>query len=412
MNLVAFLLHGWLNYMKNKKLFWVFALSSAVYFTQGIEGLPSQGLFYYLKDSLHFSAEKIMIIGSITTFAWLVKPLIGYVIDNFLSKSAWIFISLALDIIFALFLGLMQMPLILLVALLVINSGNAAFRDVAVDGIMCVEGKKYQATGKIQSIQWASILVAGLITGIGGAFIAEKWGYQIGFLCLIPVYLLVGLPAYFYREEQAENRLENRGLPSDRQSQKHLPSATLPNDLKKLFSDKRILIIGLFIFLYKYSPSFGTPLFFIQRDSFRWPKMWIGALGTISTLFGVIGSLLYYRFSQKINIKKWLYYSVFLGALTTLSYLYYTPASAVIYDVFYSFLGMFIFLMVMDFMARHSVKGLEATSFALLCSINNLSGVASNLSGAFLLPLVGLKWLIVLSALTSFLCLPLIRKIE
>jgi len=384
--------------MKNKKLFWVFALSSAVYFTQGIEGLPSQGLFYYLKETLHFSAEKIMIISSITTFAWLIKPLIGYLIDNFLSKRAWIFISLALDIIFALFLGLMQLPLIFLVLLLIINSGNAAFRDVTVDGIMCVEGKKYQTTGKIQSIQWISILVAGLITGIGGAFIAEKWGYRIGFLCLIPVYLLVGLPAYFYREDLLDR--------------KYLPASTLLGDLKRLFSDKKILIIGLFIFLYKYSPSFGTPLFFIQRDSFKWSKMWIGTLGTISTLFGVVGSVLYYKFSQKINIKKWLYFSVFLGAVTTLSYLYYTPVSAVIYDMFYSFLGMFIFLMVMDFMARHSVEGLEATSFALLCSINNLADVSSNLSGAFLLPIVGLKWLIVLSALTSFLCLSLIRKIE
>ena len=98
------------------------------------------------------------------------------------------------------------MPLILLVALLVINSGNAAFRDVAVDGIMCVEGKKYQITGKIQSIQWVSILVAGLITGLGGAFIAEKWGYQVGFLCLIPVYLFLGLPAYFYQEEKQQEK--------------------------------------------------------------------------------------------------------------------------------------------------------------------------------------------------------------
>ena len=381
--------------MKNKKLFWIFVLSSAVYFTQGIEDLPSQGLFYYLKETLHFSPEKIMLIGSFTTFAWLVKPLIGYVIDNLLTKRTWIFISLALDIIFVLFLGLMQMPLIILVVLLAVNSGNAAFRDVAVDGIMCVEGKKSQTTGKIQSIQWVSILVAGLVTGIGGAFIAEKWGYRIGFLCLIPVYLLVGLPTYFYQEEQTEK--------------KH---STLFTDLKSLFGDKKILIIGLFIFLYKYSPSFGTPLFFIQRDSFKWSKMWIGTLATVSTVFGVIGSLLYYKFSQKINIKKWLYFSVFAGALTTLSYLYYTPITAIAYDVVYSFLGMFIFLMVMDFMARHSVKGLEATSFALLCSINNLSGVASNLSGAFLLPLVGLKWLIILSALTSFLCLFLINKIE
>jgi MFS family permease len=172
------------------------------------------------------------------------------------------------------------------------------------------------------------------------------------------------------------------------------------------------LIIGLFIFLYKYAPSFGTPLFFIQRDSFGWGKMWIGTLGTASTLCGVIGALLYYKFSQRINIKQWLFYSVFLGGLTTLSYLYYTPVTAVVYDVVYSLLGMFIFIMVMDFMARHSVKGLEATSFALLCSINNLAGVTGNLSGAFLLPIVGLKWLIVLSALTSFLCLFLINKIE
>jgi hypothetical protein len=381
--------------MKNKKLFWIFALSSAVYFTQGIEGLPAQGLFYYLKETLNFPPEKIMLIGSLTTFAWLVKPLIGYLIDNLFSKRAWIFISLALDIIFVLFLGLLQMPLFILVALLFINSGNAAFRDVAVDGIMCVEGKKYQATGKIQSIQWVSILLAGLFTGIGGAFIAEKWGYQVGFLCLIPVYLLVGIPAYFYQEAQAERK-----------------RSTLLTDLKLLFSDKKILLIGLFIFLYKYSPSFGTPLFFIQRDSFKWGKMWIGALGSISTVFGVIGALLYYKFSQRINIKQWLFYSVFLGGLTTLSYLYYIPATAVVYDVVYSLLGMFIFLMVMDYMARHSVKGLEATSFAFLCSINNLAGVTSNLSGAYLLPLVELKWLIILSALTSFLCLFLINKIE
>jgi len=381
----------------NKKLFWIFTLSSAVYFTQGIEGLPSQGLFYYLKETLNFSPEKIMIISSITISAWLVKPLIGYVIDNFFNKRIWIFLALALDIVLVLFLGLVQLPLFLLIAILIINSTDAAFRDVAVDGIMCVEGKKYSLTGKIQSVQWISITVAGLFTGIGGGYIAEKWGYRMAFLILIPVYLVVAIPAYFYKEDDAK---QNK------------PPTTLLLDLKKLFSHKKLLIIGLFIFLYKFSPSFGTPLFFIQRDTFKWGKVWIGVLGSISTVFGVIGSLVYYKFSQKINIKKWLYFSVFLGAVTSLSYLYYTPVTAVIYDVIYSLIGMFIFLMVMDFMARNSIKGLEATSFALLCSMSNLSIPASNLSGAFLLPVIGLKWLIVISSLTSFLCLPLINKIN
>jgi MFS family permease len=382
----------------DRKIFWIYALSSAVYFTQGIEGLPSQGLFYYLKETLNFSPEKIMFINSVIILAWVVKPVIGYVIDNFFNKRIWIFISLVLDIITVLILGLAALPIVTLVTLLLINSTNAAFRDVSVDGIMCVEGKRYKSTGKIQSVQWISISVSGLLTGILGGYIAQKSGYRLGFLCLVPIYLLVGLTAYFYKESKSVND--------------GYPARYLFTDLKKILADKRLIIIGLFIFLYKYSPSFGTPLFFIQRDNFKWGKIWIGALGTISTVFQIGGALFYYRFSQKINLKKWLFFSVFLGAVTTLSYLYYTPVTAVAYDVLYSFIGMFIFLMVLDFMARNTIKGLEATSFALLTSISNLALISSNVSGAFLLPMVGLKWLIVLSALTSFLCLPLINKIK
>jgi len=338
-----------------------------------------------------------MVISSFTIFAWVVKPAIGYVIDNFLDKKIWIFISVVLDIVTVVFLGVMFLPIVILVGLMVFNSANSAFRDVAVDGIMCVEGKKDKTTGKIQSIQWISISVAAMVVGIGGGYIAEKFGYRQAFLCLVPIYLAVGLTTHFYREEKTTYVKR---------------SSTFVNDMKKIFADKRILIVGLFIFLYKFSPSFGTPLFFIQRDVFHWGKIWIGTLTTIGTLFGIAGSILYYRYSQKINLKKWLFFSVFLGAVTSLSYLYYTPVTAVAYDIIYSLIGMFIFLMVMDFMARKTVAGLEATSFALLTSVSNLALVASNLSGAYLLPKVGLNGLIIASALASFLCLPLISKID
>lgn len=341
-----------------------------------------------------------MLIGSITTAAWLVKPLIGYIVDNFLNKKTWVFIALASDIISVLFLGFFKFPIVTLVTLLLINSTNTAFRDVAVDGIMCVEGKKHQITGKIQSIQWMSISASGLITGIAGGYIAEKWDYKLGFLCLIIFYALVGIAAFFYTE------IEGKCVPSIS------PRPSFTAEMKKLFGDKRLLIVGLFIFLYKYSPSFGTPLFFIQRDTFKWSKIFIGVMGTLGTVFEIGGALLYFKFSQRINIKKWLFISVFLGALTSLSYLFYTPVSAIVYNVAYSFIGMFIFLLIMDFMARSTTKGLEATSFALLTSMSNLALVTSNLSGAYLLPKVGLKWLIVLSSLTSLLCLFLINKIN
>jgi hypothetical protein len=302
-----------------------------------------------------------------------------------------------MDVIFVILLGVAYLPIALLITLLIMTSTDAALRDVAVDGIMCVEGKKTNTTGKIQSVQWISISIAGLLTGVGGGFIAEKWGYKMGFLLLLPVYLAVGLFALLYKEED----------PVKLQVQ-----ASFISDMKRLFSHKRLLIIGLFIFLYNYSPSFGTPLFFIQRDSFKWSKIWIGWLGTISTVFSIAGALFYFHFSQRINIKKWLYFSVFVGAAVTLCYLYYTPITAVVYEVIFSLMGMFIFLMLLDFMARNSVKGLEATSFAFLCSASNIASVSSNLTGAMLLPKVGLNWLIVISSVTSFLCLPLINKIK
>jgi hypothetical protein len=72
---------------------------------------------------------------------------------------------------------------------------------------------------------------------------------------------------------------------------------------------------------------------------------------------------------------------------------------------------MFVFLMILDFMARNSVRGLEAASFALLTSLSNLAIVASNMCGALLLPVIGLQGLIIISSVTSFLCLFIIPKI-
>lgn len=337
-----------------------------------------------------------MFISSMITFAWLIKPAIGYIIDNFFNKRVWIFISLTFSAILTAIVGFNHLSFIALIAMLIMSSAWAAFRDVAVDGIMCVEGKKSHVTGKIQSVQWISISVATLLTGIGGGYIAERWDYRAGFVCLIPVYVLVGVFAYFCNTEE---------------SMRSETTSKFIQDLKTIFSDKRLLTTGLFIFLYKYSPSFGTPLLFIQRDVFKWSKIWIGTLGTIGTVFAIIGAVLYYKFSQKINIKKWLFFSVFLGAAASLSYLYYTPVTAIAYDLIYSLMSMFIFLMLLDLMARTSITGLEAVSFALLASISNFALMASNLTGAYLLPIIGLQWLIVISSVTSFLCLFLINKI-
>lgn len=377
----------------------IIILSALIYLTQGLEGLPASSIFYYLKETLHFTPEKIMLLGSVTGLAWLCKPIWGYLSDNYLTKKTWIILSLISSISIALFFGLSPiLPMTLVVIMLALNGYNAASRDVAIDGLSVIQGKETNTTEKIQAVQWTSITVASLLVGIGGGYIAEHFTYKVGFLCLIPLYLIV---LYFTRNYKS--------TPSTQKRESFVKNLL---SYKELITNKQFLLACLFLFLYKYSPSFGIPLMYAERDLFRRSKQWIGTLSSICSGAEILGAFLFYKFCKNINIKKWLYISVFLGALTSLAYLYFTPVTSIVYGIVFSFLGMMIHLVTMSFVAKNSLPGKEATSFALLCSISNLASTASSLSGAWLLPLIGLSGLIILSSLTSFLCLPLLRKLD
>lgn len=391
----------------NKKLLWIYILSSAIYFTQGIEGLPGLSLFFYLKETLGFTPEKIMCIGSITGLAWLIKPLFGYLCDNFLSNKKWIILSLLGSISIAGYFGLSNvLPLTLLIVLLSLASFNAALRDVSVDGIMCIDGKEGNVCDKIQAVQWVSITIAAIFVGLAGGYIADHFTYKIAYLWLIPVYLVIIGVVLRYKTPVPRNRTT---VPRNRTT---VPLLSTICSYKELFLNKKFLFACLFLFLYKFSPSFGTPLSFIERDTFRWSGQYMGILGAIVSCFEILGAIIFFKVCKKINVQKWLYISVFLGAVTSLLYLWFNQYTAVIYGILFSVLGMFIHLIIMGWMAKSTLPGKEATSFALLCSINNLSGTCSALAGAFLYPKIGLNWLIIVAALTSFLCLPLIKRLK
>jgi predicted MFS family arabinose efflux permease len=135
-------------------------------------------------------------------------------------------------------------------------------------------------------------------------------------------------------------------------------------------------------------------------------------MDAISAGMGLIGAGLYFYYSKKLNLHKWLLTSVFISALITLCYLFYTPITAIVYKISMTIVNMFIFLLIMDFMAKNTKAGLEATSFALLCSISNLAVTCNGFTGSFLFPILGLQGLIIISAMTSFLCLPLIPYLK
>jgi len=380
-----------------KSIFWIYALSSVIYFGQGIEQIPFLPFFFYLKEQLHLDESRIMFLSSWITLAWLAKPIIGYLSDNFLTKKIWIIGSLLGSLIFAILLGMINyLPLVWLIIFMALASTNTAFRDVNVDGIMCCEGKKLGITGRIQSLNWAFLTVATVLTGVIGGYLAEHWNYQVGYLILVPIYLIIITIVMQYKSPKVVIK-SNRNL---------------LQTLKELLTDKRLMLVCLFLFLYKFSPAIGTPITFILKDKFHWSKQFIGITETLYAGFGILGAWVYFHYSKKLNLIRWLTASVFISATLILCYLIFTPITAIIYRTLFSIVEMFIYLLVLDFMAQNTKSGLESTSFALLCSISNLAATCNGFAGSFLFPIIGLQWLIIISALASFICLPIIPHLK
>ncbi|RLG10662.1 hypothetical protein DRN69_08720 [Candidatus Pacearchaeota archaeon] len=388
--------------MKNKTNYLYF-LIGIIYFVQGIKSLPSQPLFYYFKETLNMSASKIMYITSIVSLAWFIKPLWGFLSDNKplfgYRRKSYIILSAVLGIICCLFIGLIpSLPIFLLIGFLILESLSGAVRDVAIDGISVEEGKVRNLTGAFQSVSWGSLTVATMFTGLVGGYIAEKWDYHIAFLLVILFLLGIIITTLYYQEPKRESS-----------------SLSLFFSLKALvsiFKNKQFLLSSIFLFCLWFSPAVGTPIMFKLRDELHLSKIYIGFLATVGSFFGIIGALIYWKISKKINLKKWLKIGIVISSISTWAYLFLNNISVVIYTIIFGISGMFIQLLIMDYMARICPSGSESTIFALLCSILNFSGFLSVLLGAKLYSIVGYNWLIIISGLFTFICLLFVKFLK
>lgn len=379
-------------------LIFIYLLSALIYFTQGVGSLASQPLFYYLKETLHMKVSDIMLLTSCVSIPWMVKPLYGFLSDNFpifgYHRKSYILLSCLFSIVAATILGFTSLlPLYLLMALMVFDSLGGAIKDVAVDGLMVEEGKKHNLTGKIQAIQWGFLHVALILTGVGGGYIAEHFSYHTAYKAIIVFPLLIGICAYFYEEDCQKNETNRKSM--------------WPK-YKSLLKNKQFLLSTAFLFFMWFSPSVGTPIMAKMRDELHLSKMYIGWLSTIGSIAGCLGAVLYYFISRKIDLTRWLFWGTILNAISTIAYVYLTTTTVLVYAVLFGITGMFIQLLLMDFMARSCPKGTEATTFALLCSVVNFGGFLSGLTGSRLYDMLGYNGLVIISGVTTLACLAFI----
>ncbi len=373
-------------------------MSALVYFSQGIGGLAGQPLFFYLKETLGLSASTVMYLGSVTTIPWMIKPLYGWISDTFplwgYRRKSYMVMSGLLSAATATFIGITPvLPLMLLYAVLILDSLGGAIKDVAVDGIMVEEGQRLGLTGRIQAVQWGFLTLATVITGLAGGYIAEHFDYHLGFKLVAIFPALVACLSFFYDEKQAVSSVQQLSM-------------------KEVLKDRQLLLAMLFLFLLWFSPSFGVPVSFKMRDELHFTKLYMGFLGTLGSAFSILGAVWYWRVSKRIDLKKWLFISTVVSAVSTFAYLYLTKTSILAYTVLFGIASMATQLIVMDFCARICPKGKEATTFALIMSVLNLGTFLSGIVGGKLYDLVGYNWLVIISGIATLLCLLLIPYLK
>jgi len=143
-------------------------------------------------------------------------------------------------------------------------------------------------------------------------------------------------------------------------------------------------------------------------------KIQMGYLASSGAFFYIIGAVIFSFICHKITLKKLLVYSIVISAITSLCYLYFPGIKvAFVYGAVFGVFGSISHLAVLSYAAKVIPKQAEAIFFSFLMSILNLASSSSSMLGGYLYPLVGLKVLMIISCITTLLCLffiPFINK--
>jgi len=395
--------------MKKKIPFVIALLCIFQYANQGISSLPGQCIYYLTRESWGLSATMIGLISWIVGLAWYLKIVFGFCVDNISIKGKrttyYLLGSYSLLLMSYLYIVIFGLNLTSLIATGILINICIAFADVTVDREMVVTEQKLNLKGRLQSLQWSSLGVAGLIVSLLGAVIAkylpEHVNYRVAYALagVIPMGMLIYITTKF-KERKIRKRKKVRIL------------KTLKQNLIKI-KNKRLLIGLLFVACLQFCPSFGTALMIRVREVLHVDKLFLGYLGAMGTVLGVIGYFIYYKWAYKFPMKKLLYFMVLFSAITNLFYLYLPNKwILIVYNLAFGAFGGITFMTLLAFFVKIIPTGSEAFFYALVTSVSNFCARGGNFVGGVIFDNFGYNANVIVSTVATLLCLLLIPHLK
>jgi len=396
------------SYAKNMKLrvasFTDYLLFSIVYLVQGALGLSAVAMPLFQRNVLNLSIPEIAWISGIVGIPWVLKPIYGLLSDYYplfkLRRKPYLLIASSIACVGWFLTGMMTDSFWTLIVFQLIAAIGIASTDVFADGL-AVQKSNDANRGLIQSICWGSRSVGAIITGFAGGWLLGVLTYQQVFLWVAALPLLVFLTSLCIREKKVDIAPKR-------------PEKLLKHLYKSFIGEKQLLIAGAFLFIWFITPSFGAPLFFYLKETLQFSDMSLGLLVSISSTGGLVGAILYATILDRFRLKNVLLVLVWVNFFWT--FIFLTINSQMTAYIIYFFTGIIGYMSLIPCMkltAEVCPKGIEASAFAVVTGIVNLSsGVFAPWIGGILFKFLGLQPLIIISAFAGLLALFVLRYLE
>jgi MFS family permease len=353
-----------------------------VYVVEGVGqvgGLIAQPLTFYLKQERGWTALQVTAYLAVFNVPWIIKPIYGAVSDFVplfgYRRKPYLLAANSLAIAGFLWITQLAAPSQLIWAFQLTAYGMAISSTVC--GAVLVEnGQRLGASGRFVNQQWLWFNAAAMAAAIIGGQLVQRLSPTSALhvaACLVaiaPVAVLFGTVFLVPERKTGINVAALRGT---------------FDGFVAAVKRRELWIVGIFLFLYYFSPGLSTPLYYVMTDDLRFPQSYIGILGSIGSAGWVIGALLYRPLFADLPTKRLLNLSIALGTAATAAYLLLSgETSAAILSFCSGFAAMLATVATVTLAADFCPPRSEGFSFAVMMSLINLATASADIVGSSL----------------------------
>ena len=393
-----------------------------VYFVQGILGLARLAVSFFLKDDLGLNPAEVAALTGITALPWIIKPVFGFISDGLpifgYRRRPYLILSGLLGCASWLALATVASDAFAATVIILLTSLSVAISDVIVDSLIVERARKESLvqSGSLQSLSWGASALGGLLTAYFSGLLLQHLSSAQVFEITASFPLIVSAVAWLITEEKIDKNNPDTQI------------SPVKGQIKQLWGalkQKQVWLPIAFLFTWQATPTADSAFFFFSTNELGFEPEFLGRVRLVTSFASLVGIFLFQRYLKTVPFRKILGWSTVIAAvlgMTTLLLVTHANRALGIDDRWFSLgdsliltvVGQITWMPVLVLSARLCPKGVEATLFALLMSIWNLSGLLSHELGALLTAWLGVTetnfdklWLLVIiTNLSTLLPLP------